>query len=429
MWSERPKSRTGKPGSGTVPVRCFRLDPAERLVLTVVAQRVLCVAPVRRCSPPRGGRGNSTSSSPACGCPAGPAPGKRVRERLAAQGVEALVPEPGSTGYDSAYRSEPDRRAGRLGHSRRAGPAPAGSRRGLKRRDPRLGPHEHDGRRPGWRSSSAGAAASTRSPASPPAACCATSTAERFDVVPVGIARTGPGCWAPTTRGSCAIRGPRAAVGRRRRPPRWCCPATRPAAGWWCSSRSGPARCSRGVDVVFPVLHGPFGEDGTIQGLLEMAGVPYVGAGVLASAAGMDKEFTKKLLAADGLPVGDLVVLRPGTADADRRAARAARPAGVRQAGPGRLVGRASPGSRTGPRSTTRSPPPAQHDPKVLVEAAVVGPRGGVRGAGVPGRDGARPSARGDPHRRAAAPSSTTSTPSTSTTSASSTSPPSSTTT
>ena len=57
-----------------------------------------------------------------------------------------------------------------------------------------------------------------------------------------------------------------------------------------------------GVDVVFPILHGPYGEDGTIQGLLEMAGVPYVGAGVLASAAGMDKEFAKKLMAADGLP-------------------------------------------------------------------------------------------------------------------------------
>ena len=64
------------------------------------------------------------------------------------------------------------------------------------------------------------------------------------------------------------------------------------------------------VDVVFPVLHGPYGEDGTIQGLLELAGVPYVGPGVLASAAGMDKEFTKKLLAADGLPIGDQVVLR-----------------------------------------------------------------------------------------------------------------------
>ena len=65
------------------------------------------------------------------------------------------------------------------------------------------------------------------------------------------------------------------------------------------------------VDVVFPVLHGPYGEDGTIQGLLELAGVPYVGAGVLASSAGMDKEFTKKLLAAEGFPVGDHAVLRP----------------------------------------------------------------------------------------------------------------------
>src|SRR5215217_572509 len=56
------------------------------------------------------------------------------------------------------------------------------------------------------------------------------------------------------------------------------------------------------VDVVIPVLHGAYGEDGTVQGLLEMAGVPYVGSGVFASAASMDKEFTKKLLAAAGLP-------------------------------------------------------------------------------------------------------------------------------
>ena len=64
------------------------------------------------------------------------------------------------------------------------------------------------------------------------------------------------------------------------------------------------------VDVVFPVLHGAYGEDGTIQGLLEMAGLPYVGSGVFASAASMDKEFTKKLLASAGLPQGDHVVLR-----------------------------------------------------------------------------------------------------------------------
>ena len=64
------------------------------------------------------------------------------------------------------------------------------------------------------------------------------------------------------------------------------------------------------VDVVLPVLHGPYGEDGTIQGLLEMAGVPYVGAGVLASAVSMDKEYMKLIFTAKGLPVGPYVVVR-----------------------------------------------------------------------------------------------------------------------
>jgi D-alanine-D-alanine ligase len=73
----------------------------------------------------------------------------------------------------------------------------------------------------------------------------------------------------------------------------------------------GPALT--GVDVVFPVLHGAYGEDGTIQGLLEMTGLPYVGSGVFASAASMDKEFTKKLLVAAGLSQGDHVVLRDAT--------------------------------------------------------------------------------------------------------------------
>jgi D-alanine-D-alanine ligase len=58
------------------------------------------------------------------------------------------------------------------------------------------------------------------------------------------------------------------------------------------------------IDVVFPVLHGPFGEDGTVQGLLELAGVPYVGAGVLGSAIGMDKDVQKRLFLQAGLPVG-----------------------------------------------------------------------------------------------------------------------------
>jgi len=69
----------------------------------------------------------------------------------------------------------------------------------------------------------------------------------------------------------------------------------------------GPAEGDAPINVVFPVLHGPFGEDGTIQGLLEMANVPYVGAGVLGSALGMDKAVQKTLLRAAGLPVVDWV--------------------------------------------------------------------------------------------------------------------------
>ena len=63
------------------------------------------------------------------------------------------------------------------------------------------------------------------------------------------------------------------------------------------------------VDVVFPVLHGKYGEDGTVQGLLELAGVPYVGPGVLASACGMDKEYTKKLVAAENIAITREVIL------------------------------------------------------------------------------------------------------------------------
>ena len=70
------------------------------------------------------------------------------------------------------------------------------------------------------------------------------------------------------------------------------------------------------VDVIFPVMHGPFGEDGTIQGLLELAGIPYVGAGVLASAVGMDKVVMKDVFKQHGLPVGDyLAYLRKDFTD------------------------------------------------------------------------------------------------------------------
>ena len=71
------------------------------------------------------------------------------------------------------------------------------------------------------------------------------------------------------------------------------------------------------IDVVFPVLHGTFGEDGTVQGLLELSGLPYVGAGVLASAVSMDKEMMKRVCAERGLPVVEYVTAARGTANLD----------------------------------------------------------------------------------------------------------------
>ena len=66
------------------------------------------------------------------------------------------------------------------------------------------------------------------------------------------------------------------------------------------------------VDVVFPILHGPFGEDGTVQGLLKLAGVPFVGAGVLGSAVGMDKDVMKRLLRDAGIPIGKFLTFKSG---------------------------------------------------------------------------------------------------------------------
>jgi len=71
-----------------------------------------------------------------------------------------------------------------------------------------------------------------------------------------------------------------------------------------------PGHPSVTVDVMFPVLHGTFGEDGTVQGLLELAGLPYVGAGVLASAVGMDKDVQKRLFAEAGLPIVPFLAIR-----------------------------------------------------------------------------------------------------------------------
>ncbi|TWD14219.1 D-alanine--D-alanine ligase [Streptomyces sp. T12] len=76
------------------------------------------------------------------------------------------------------------------------------------------------------------------------------------------------------------------------------------------------------VDVVFPVLHGPYGEDGTLQGLLELSGIPYVGSGVLSSAVGQDKEYMKRVFTSFGLKVGPYLVIRPREWARDEPAAR-----------------------------------------------------------------------------------------------------------
>lgn len=93
------------------------------------------------------------------------------------------------------------------------------------------------------------------------------------------------------------------------------------------------------VDVVFPVLHGQFGEDGTIQGLFELSGIPYVGPGVLASACGMDKEYTKKLAALAGIAVSQEVIVRGGATLNSENKQRLGLPVFVKPANGGSSIG------------------------------------------------------------------------------------------
>jgi D-alanine-D-alanine ligase len=130
------------------------------------------------------------------------------------------------------------------------------------------------------------------------------------------------------------------------------------------------------VDVVFPLLHGPFGEDGTLQGLLELADVRYVGSGVLASAAGMDKHVMKLLLAAQGIPVGQHLLVTARHWERDPEAVRA----DVEELGYPVYVKPSRAGSSLG---ITRVKGPAdldaaveaarRHDPRIIVETEIEG--------------------------------------------------------
>ncbi len=151
------------------------------------------------------------------------------------------------------------------------------------------------------------------------------------------------------------------------------------------------------VDVVLPLLHGTFGEDGTLQGLLEMTGTRYAGAGVFASAAGMDKEYMKLILAARGLPIGRYVVVR----DRDWRAGFPERkrvldeiaelgwPAYVKPARGGSSIGITRVTGFAGLEEAIEAA--RVHDPKVLVEAAVDGLE--IECAVLEGLDGGPPEA------------------------------------
>jgi D-alanine-D-alanine ligase len=130
---------------------------------------------------------------------------------------------------------------------------------------------------------------------------------ERFEPILVGIDKQGR--WQLETRESLLAAGEGAkAIALSNGLPQVSLPPRPSAPGALALSveASGPL----GVDVVFPVLHGPMGEDGTMQGLLELSGLPYVGAGVLGSAVGMDKDVMKRLLLQAGLPVLPYVTLR-----------------------------------------------------------------------------------------------------------------------
>jgi D-alanine-D-alanine ligase len=238
---------------------------------------------------------------------------------------------------------------------------------------------------------------------------------DRYDVLPIGI--TTDGRWVLTSGdpGRLALSGGTLP-----------CVESVAVAGTQITPSTGPGGAAGGmlqvctpgevprdlgeVDLVLPLLHGAYGEDGTLQGLLEMTGTKYAGAGVFASAAGMDKEYMKLILAARGLPVGRYVVVRDrewrggssgltglgGPAGLGERKrvldeiAELGWPVFVKPARGGSSIGITR---VDGPGDALEAAIDAAraHDPKVLVEAAVPGME--VECAVLEGTDGGPPEA------------------------------------
>ena len=214
---------------------------------------------------------------------------------------------------------------------------------------------------------------------------------DRYEVVPIGIARDGRWVLAPDDPGRLAITGGELpSVEAIAAPGQQIAARLDPATPGLVVTRPGEVPRSLGeVDVVLPLLHGAYGEDGTIQGLLEMAGTCYAGAGVFASAAGMDKEYMKLIFMARGLPVGRYVVVRDrdwhqpaaagGAATQERKRVldeigELGWPVFVKPARGGSSIGTTRVTSEDGLAGLEEAIEAArEHDPKVLVEAAVPG--------------------------------------------------------
>ena len=201
---------------------------------------------------------------------------------------------------------------------------------------------------------------------------------ETYDVIPIGIATDGRWVLESGDTDRLRIEGPdrlpsvdgdRAAVTLTR--------ATQ-ATDLVVSEPSEPPRTLGEVDVVFPLLHGPWGEDGTLQGMLEMAGVRYVGAGVLASAVSMDKAYMKVVLEAAGLPVLPSVTITARQWASDQQASRERAdalgyPLFVKPARGGSSIGISK--AHDSSELDACLEEAHRHDPKALVEVSAEGAR------------------------------------------------------
>ncbi|MFM6848150.1 MAG: D-alanine--D-alanine ligase family protein [Terrabacter sp.] len=197
----------------------------------------------------------------------------------------------------------------------------------------------------------------------------------KYDVVPIGISRDGQWVLAADDPGRFELTAGRTPEVEAS-PAHVVLPLSTRETSLTVLESGQPPRELGQVDVVFPLLHGPFGEDGTLQGFLDLSDVRYVGSGVFASAAGMDKHYMKVVFAGHGLPVGPYAVVTDRAWRSDRAAAMdacagLAYPLFVKPARAGSSMG------------ITRVDEPAdleaaieaarEHDPKVIVEAGIKG--------------------------------------------------------